>query len=99
MGRPRANQGPSQGFPLPFLPPIFFLLRGPPKPKNPKREAGGGEIGALAAVLAAILALLAAILALPAVILALLATLLAAILALLAAILDTIPEANPRSSL
>ena len=86
MGRPRANQGPSQGFPLPFLPPQ-------------RERAGGGEIGALAAVLAAILAFLAAILPLPVVILALLATLLAAILALLAAILDTIPEANPRSPL
>ena len=99
MGRPRANQGPSQGFPLPFLPPFFFLLGGPVKHKNPKRGAGGGEIGALAAVLAAILAFLAAILPLPVVILALLAKLLAAILALLAAILDTIPEANPRSHL
>ena len=79
MAKPTASQWAGQGptkdqakdslslsFPLFF----FFLLRGPPKPKNPKREAGGGEIGALAAVLA----LLAAILALPAMILALLAS-------------------------
>ena len=98
MGRPRANQGPSQGFPLPFLPPIFSFSVDPLNPKT-QEGGGGGEIGALAAVLAAILAFLAAILPLPVVILALLATLLAAILALLAAILDTIPEANPRSPL